>query len=163
MQFRNEKNHHIYSDKFQLRVLELNQVELATEEDQKYQIDRWAKLFKATTWEDLHMIAEKDEYMSEAAAEMYKMNEDEIIREQCLAREEYYRYEKRTQKRLQRLDEIEKELEEKSRVLEEKNHALAEKDHALAEKDHVLAEQKDQLDAYRKRMEDLEAQLSKKV
>lgn len=97
----NEKNHHIYSDKFQLRVLELNQVELATEEDQKYQIDRWAKLFKATTWEDLRMIAEKDEYMSEAAAEMYKMNEDEIIREQCLAREEYYRYEKRTQKRLE--------------------------------------------------------------
>lgn len=47
------------------------------------------------------MIAEKDEYMSEAAAEMYKMNEDEIIREQCLAREEYYRYEKRTQKRLE--------------------------------------------------------------
>lgn len=80
-------------------MLELNQVELATEEDQKYQIDRWAKLFKATTWEDLRMIAEKDEYMSEAAVEMYKMNEDEIIREQCLAREEYYRYEKRTQKR----------------------------------------------------------------
>lgn len=145
----NEKNHHIYSDKFQLRVLELNQVELATEEDQKYQIDRWAKLFKATTWEDLRMIAEKDEYMSEAAAEMYKMNEDEIIREQCLAREEYYRYEKRTQKRLQRLDEIERELEEKV--------------HALEEKDRVLAEQKDQLDTYKKRIEYLELQLSKKV
>lgn len=121
----NEKNHYVYSDKFQLRVLELNQVELATVEDRNYQIDRWAKIFKATTWEDLRMIAEKNEYMSEAAAEMYKMNEDEIIREQCMAREEYYRYERRVQKQ--------------------------------------LMEQKELIDAYKKRIEELELQLSKKV
>lgn len=121
----NEKSHYVYSDKFQLRVLELNQVDLATAEDRHYQIDQWAKIFKVTTWEDLRMIAEKNKYMSEAAVEMYKMNEDETIREQCMAREEYYRYERRVQKQLE--------------------------------------EQKEQIDAYKKRIEELELQLSKKV
>lgn len=152
----NEKNHRIYSDKFQLRVLELNQVELATEEDQKYQIDRWAKLFKATTWEDLRMIAEKDEYMSEAAAEMYKMNEDEIEKE---LEEKVHVLEEKNRA----LEEKDRALEEKDHALEEKDRALEEKDHALEEKDHALAEQKGQMDAYRKRIEDLESQLSKKV
>jgi len=50
------------------------------------------------------MIAEKNKYMSEAAEEMYQLNEDEIIREQCMAREEYYRQERRTQKRMQELE-----------------------------------------------------------
>ena len=49
--------HRIYSDKFQVNVLELKQVELATEEDKKWNLDFWAKLFKAGTWEELKMIA----------------------------------------------------------------------------------------------------------
>ena len=131
----NVKNHHIYSHKLQIHVLELNQTKLATEEDRQYEIDRWAKLFKATTWEDLRMIAEKNKYMSEAAEEMYQLNEDEIIREQCMAREEYYRQERRTQKRMQELET------------------------ALAEKDQALAQQREM---YQKRIQELEAQLADK-
>ena len=51
-------------------------------------------MFKAGTWEELRMIAEKNKYMSEAAMAMYELNADEIIRQQCIAREEYNRYEK---------------------------------------------------------------------
>ena len=131
----NVKNHHIYSHKLQLYVLELNQTELATEEDHRYEIDRWAKLFKATTWEDLRMIAENNEYMSEAAQEMYQLNEDELIREQCRAREEYYRREQRKEKRMRELEE------------------------ALAEKEKAFAEQRDM---YQKRIQELEAQLANK-
>ena len=40
---------------------------LATKEDNKWHIDEWARLFKATTWEELKMIAEKDQLYSEAA------------------------------------------------------------------------------------------------
>ncbi len=48
----NVKKHYIYNDKFTLNVLDLNQIELATDEDKAYQIDYWARLFKAKTWED---------------------------------------------------------------------------------------------------------------
>lgn len=48
-QLLNVKNHEIYSSKFALSVVNLNQIELATEEDRTYGIDHWAQLFKATT------------------------------------------------------------------------------------------------------------------
>ena len=97
----NVKNHQIYSDKFKLHVLSLNQIELATEEDKKYKIDRWARLFRAKTWEELRMVAQSDNYMSEAATQIYKLNADEIVKEQCRAREEYERHERRMKKRLE--------------------------------------------------------------
>lgn len=111
----NVKNHHLFSDKFILNVLNLKKAELATEEDRLYQIDQWAKLFKARTWEKLRMIAEKNECMSEAAETLYEMNADEIVQEQCLAREEYYRHEAMVQQ----------QLEEQRQVLEEKDKRIA--------------------------------------
>ena len=62
----NVKNHHLFSDKFILNVLDLTKIELATDEDRLCEIDHWARLFKAKTWEDLRMIAEKNRYMNEA-------------------------------------------------------------------------------------------------
>jgi hypothetical protein len=51
--------------------------------------DRWAKLFKATTWDELKRIVGDDEYMYEASKTLYEMNGDETIRAQCRAREDY--------------------------------------------------------------------------
>ena len=42
----NEKNHHIYSDKFRLSVVDLTQINLATDEDRRYEIDRWPHSLK---------------------------------------------------------------------------------------------------------------------
>ena len=67
------------------------------------------------------MIAEKNQYMSEAAEEMYARNADETIRAKCRAREDYNRRQRRIQKQL-----------------EDQKNALAEKDQALAEKDQKL-------------------------
>lgn len=41
----NEKNHHIYTDKFVLSVIDLRHINLATEEDKEWKIDYWAFLF----------------------------------------------------------------------------------------------------------------------
>lgn len=87
----NDVTHQIYTGKFTLSVLSLNQAELATEEDKKYDIDYWAKLFKATTWEELRMIAEHNPHLEEAAKTVYQMSDDEQIRELCFAREEHQR------------------------------------------------------------------------
>jgi hypothetical protein len=59
----NEKTHKIYSDKLRLSVVDLTQIELATEEDCYYNIDLWASFFKAETWEAIKMLAEKDPYI----------------------------------------------------------------------------------------------------
>lgn len=49
----NVKNYLVYSDKFILSVVNLNQIELATEEDEVHKIDYWARIFKAKTWEEI--------------------------------------------------------------------------------------------------------------
>lgn len=45
----NIKKHYIYNYNFTLNVLDLNHIELATNEDKTYKINYWAKLFKAKT------------------------------------------------------------------------------------------------------------------
>ena len=45
--------HRIYSSKFAVNVLDLSHIELATEEDKEWNLDFWAKLFKAKTWEEI--------------------------------------------------------------------------------------------------------------
>ena len=87
----NTKNHRIYSDKFRLSVLDLTKINLATEEDRAYQIDRWAALFKATTWEELKMLAKTNQYIGEAVSTIRQLTQEEKIRQQCEAREDYYR------------------------------------------------------------------------
>ncbi len=36
------------------------QIKFATAEDKRYNIDKWAKLFKAKTWEEIKMLAKQD-------------------------------------------------------------------------------------------------------
>ena len=119
----NVKNHHVFNEKFVLNVLDLKRIDLATEEDRRYEIDCWARMFKAGTWEELRMIAEKNKYMSEAAMAMYELNADEIIRQQCMAREEYNRYEKMMARKLaeanEQLAEARKDVEVATRQLEQ--------------------------------------------
>ncbi len=90
-QFLNVKNYTLYSDKMRLSVIDLTRKDLATEEDRSYQIDKWASLFKATTWEELYMLAQTNECIKEAAETIYQITQEEQIRQQCEAREDYYR------------------------------------------------------------------------
>lgn len=86
----NVKNQTFYSDKFILSVVDLNHIELATDEDKEYRLDHWAALFKATTWEDIKMIAKNDTDLQEACETLLQLSADDTIREQCDARRAYY-------------------------------------------------------------------------
>lgn len=88
--FMNIENHRIYSDNLELCVLDLTQIELATEEDKAYQIDNWAELFKSKTWEEMKMLAEKNKYIEEAAKTVYRMSAEEQVIKRCRDREDYY-------------------------------------------------------------------------
>ena len=101
----NVKSHHIYSDKLILSVLDLNKTELATEEDRAYGIDYWARLFKAQTWEELKELIKDNEYLQEAADSIFKANADEIVRQQCRAREEAERRERTLERDIKNLQE----------------------------------------------------------
>ena len=141
----NVKNHRIYNDKFRLSVVDLTQIKLATEEDKAYEIDHWARLFKAKTWEDIKMLAEKNEYLQEAAQSVYMANAEEIIRQKCLAREEAERHE-RTLKR-----DMKKLLEENVAVKAE--YAAVKEEYAAVKEENA---------ALSARIAELEAQLAQK-
>lgn len=127
----NQKNHHLYSDKFTLSVLDLTHIDLATEEDKAYGIDHWARFFKATTWEELKMLSANNEYMSDVSQTLYECNTDLNIREQCYAREE----------QIKKDNYYKKVIAEQAAALEEKDVALTEQATEIARLKALLARQ----------------------
>ena len=127
----NVNNHTLYSDKLQISVVDLTQIQLATKEDKAHQIDYWASLFTCKDWEELTMLAENNEYLKEATETVYELSQEEQIRMQCEAREDYNR----------RMLGIGRMLARQTRELKEKDAIIAEKDLTIAEKDSALSEQ----------------------
>lgn len=120
----NVKNHHIFSDKLKLCVVDLSHIELATEEDKAYGIDRWARLFKAKTWEEMKEVAVNSGYLKEAAESLFQANEDEEIQRKCWAREEAERHERTMQRDMKLLRNENEELKDKNEELKDKNEKL---------------------------------------
>lgn len=85
----NVKNHEIYSDKFVLRVLHLTSLENDSIEKKPADLYYWAKLFKATTWEEIKMLAKNNLDIEDAVVTLHELSDDEKIKLQCEARERY--------------------------------------------------------------------------
>ena len=85
-ELRNRKSGKLYSSKFSIHVLDLTKIDLATKEDKKFGIDRWARLFMAKTWEELRMVAKNNPDLLQASNELYTINKDDLIRQQARAR-----------------------------------------------------------------------------
>ncbi|MBR5422366.1 MAG: Rpn family recombination-promoting nuclease/putative transposase [Lachnospiraceae bacterium] len=118
-----QDKHYGYSDKVRIHVVDLKQIDRATEEDKRYEIDKWARLFKAETWEEIKMIAAKDRTLAEAAMAIYELSEDDAIRELCWAREDYvhsHAIEEREKRKLEReIRKMKKELKQSKNDLEQ--------------------------------------------
>ena len=115
-QIRNAQDGYLYTDKFNLYVVELNNINLASDYDKRLGIDSWAKLFKATTWEEIQMIAEDNPSMKSTAESIYLSNSDFAIQEQCRAREDAIAHEK-FQKEL--IDHQKDEIERLTKLLDD--------------------------------------------
>lgn len=124
----NEINHHLYSDKFTLRVLSLKHIELATDNDKLWEIDHWAHLFKVKTWEELKMLADKEPDFIELSKEMFKQHADETIRDQCRAREDAEARERATKRWIEELtlenEALTSEMEHYKKLLKEHNISI---------------------------------------
>lgn len=131
-QLMNTENHQIYSSKFRINVIDLTQIELATEEDKKYGVDRWARVFTATTWEEINMLAQNNEYLQEAVSGVRELTEEEKIRQRCQARETNAYWERIREAQTKRLQA---DLANAKTELANKNEELANAQAELANKD----------------------------
>ena len=141
----NIKNHNVYTTKFNLYVVDLTQIELATEEDRESGLVYWTEIFKAKTWEELKQMAERNQELQEATEALYVYNQDEIVKEKCRARQDYYNHERGTQKRLEEarlaLEESEAELVKSNVVIENQKELLKKSVKLLAESQHISEEE----------------------
>lgn len=66
---------------------------------------------KAATWEEVELLAQNNEYLQDAVSGIPQLTEDEMIRQQCIAREKYYYW--------KHIDECEqqRELQERDNII----------------------------------------------
>ena len=61
-----------------------------TEEERNTPLYYWASVFKAQTWKELMILAEKSESIKKAVLKLHELTGEEKIRLQCEARERYW-------------------------------------------------------------------------
>jgi predicted transposase/invertase (TIGR01784 family) len=133
---RNERTGQLYTSKFLISVVDLTQIHLATEEDIQAHRNLWASFFKATTWEELNMLAQQDTNIKKAVTTVHRLTEDEEFRQQYEAREDRIR---------QQLDHdywYDTEIRKRDAAIAERDAITIEMDAIIAEKDAVIAELK---------------------
>ena len=128
------EKHYVFNENLMIGIVDLTKTELATEEDKRYHIDEWARLFKAERWEEVKMLAAENANIAEAAKTMYELSQDERIRQQCLAREDYYK----------RQSSLTKRLAKQEMRLAEIDEQLSQKDEQLSQKDRIIDQQREQ-------------------
>lgn len=86
----NPEYHNRYIDGFGIFVLNLRQIdnERVIQREGEAELYQWAELFRAQSWEELCMLAEKNEKIDECVYTMAQLSEDEKIRMQCEARKD---------------------------------------------------------------------------
>ena len=120
--------HRIYSSKFAVNVLDLSHIELATDEDKDWNLDFWAKLFKAKTWEEIKMLAKDNEYFTEASNTLCDLYANINVRERCRDREDYELEQKYLHDTIAQQSE---KLLQQEKVLTQKDNMLVQKDNTI--------------------------------
>lgn len=98
------ENHFVYTDKFSIYVLDLTKTEDAKPSQESLVF--WAKMFNAITWEEFDMLATENAIASDMERAIKRFVEEDNIRAQCEAREEYYRDKRTTEKLLEQKDKL---------------------------------------------------------
>ena len=90
-------------------------------------------------------MAERNQELQEATEALYVYNQDEIVKQQCRARQDYYNHERGTQKRLEEariaLEESNAVIENQKEILEKDKELLKKSVRLLAESQHISEEE----------------------
>lgn len=149
----NTTNHKEYSSKFIIKVLSLSQLENASTEEKNNPngLYHWARMFNASTWEELKMIAQDNPMMNSFVGTVMQLTAEEKVAQACEMRRRYSNdiatYEEEINTAKTKLADINAELANKDAEIVKKDAALADKDAALADKDAEIAELKAKLEA----------------
>lgn len=122
MNISNPDHCYAYSDRLLLSVADLTQIPLATEEDKAYDIDLWARVFTASTWREMDMLAQNNDYLQAVITTARELLEDEAICQQCQAREAFAY---REQLRHSKIKELDKDLQQVHATLRQKEEEIA--------------------------------------
>lgn len=154
--FMDEITHRIYSDKLSIYVLCLKHIKYATQADYDNGLYEWAKLFSATTWEELKMIAQNNTTMHDAVCTIQELTSDERVRMQCEARERYERDWNSEMSAMHKkgLQEGIQQERERNRLEQQKNLDL------IKAKDSELKTMASEMESLKAELETLKSQLS---
>ena len=89
-----------------------------------YKTDKWASLFKATTWEEIKMLAQENDYIMSAAKSMYSSVTDPRILKLCTRRQEEIDGDNHRRERLAELEKSDAEQKAQIAALTADNLAL---------------------------------------
>ena len=146
-------------------MLQLNHIELATDEDKANNLDHWARLFVADTWEELKALVNEHPEFEEAVSMIYEANADDTVKLAIEAENKFRAinaaqyeagYAAAEEKYSEELKIKDNALLEKDNALQEKDNALQEKDNALQEKDNALQEKDNEIASLKARLAELE-------
>ena len=149
--------HYIYSDKISLININMTRIDLATENDIRFGLVNWAKLFMAETWEELKMLAEKDQTIERAVSSAWQMTEEEIIRERMRNREEGEQLWRSMEKQLEEYKKQSAKYQEQSAKYQEQSLKYQEES-AIYQRQ--AAEDKKRADEAEKKLLELQAKLA---
>ena len=145
-QLLNMKNMHAYTDKFSLHVIDLKHIDLATEEDKAYQTDVWAAFFKAKTWEEMRMLAEKKPGLQSSVETLYQLNSDEQIRETL---DRFVRAQRREQGYLDTISEQQERISSQENTISEQQGRLSAQENTISSLEQEVAALRAELEALR--------------
>lgn len=161
-------------------MLQLNQLGDSEDEKDIPDIYHWAQLFKAKTWEEIQMLAQKNDDIQQSIHTLQELTADEEMRMKMEARERYrmdfeaavdYQKQKIQQqldalqaenvKKDEQLSQKDEQLSQKDEQLSQKNEQLFQKDKQLSQKDEQLSQKDEQLSQKDERIRILEEQIAK--
>ena len=122
----NTVTNHLYTSKFGISVIDLTLIDMATDEDKILHRHLWASFFKATTWEEINMLAAQDKNIQQAATKLYELSEDKRVRDEIWAREDAIRC------RIDFENYWKREIANRDDTIAVQNSTIAEKDSIIA-------------------------------
>ena len=109
-------------------MLQLNHIDLATEDDKANNLVYWAKLFNASTWEEFTALAGDNPDIEEVGTMIFTLNTDNQTAEILEGQRRY-----REMLATARADGVKDTEERLGAVIAEKDAKIAEKDAEIAE------------------------------
>ena len=145
-----KENPYVFSDKLRICVVNLSRIDLATEQDKASGIDLWARVFTATTWEEINMLTQDNIYLQEVVSGVQQLTEEEKIRQQCQAREDYAYWERiREADRKRELQKRDNIINEQADTINEQADTINEQADTIIAQEQKLSEQNAEINLLR--------------